>query len=204
MEGRPLEATRLGVGNTLCVTDNKGNDVRTFGRLLVIILVGFLCFGCQLDRPVQQSGSQALELQDVRSPNRRTQSQGQVVYVPCYSHIKLANGQDYKLAINLSIRNTSQTESLTVVSVEYYDSQGELKKDYVPQEETVLAPLATVDVFVGEDDMTGGSGANFLVTWKAQKSISEPIVEAVMVGTGGSQGVSFTSTGRLLKEMVPD
>jgi len=60
--------------------------------------------------------------------------------------------------------------------------------------------LATAEFFIGESDMTGGSGANFIVTWNAEKAISEPIMEAVMVGTGGSQGVSFTSSGRLLKE----
>jgi hypothetical protein len=176
-------------------------------KLLAITLLLILT-GCEQPRPVPNASPEAaLSLEDV-SPSGRTAkskrdvSAGQIVYVPCYSHIRLADGRDYKLAINLSIRNTSQTESLAVNAVEYYNSSGVLVKDHANKELT-LSPLATADFFVSEDDMSGGSGANFLVTWHAAKPISEPIIEAVMVGTGGSQGVSFTSTGRLLKETEP-
>lgn len=172
--------------------------------LPVLLFLSFILSGCH--QPSQAGGTAPqqkppLELQNVEGGTtaQRARSRGQVVYIPCYSHIKLANGQDYRLAVNLSIRNTSQSESLQISSVEYYDTDGVLKKNYAEQALT-LKPLATAEFFIGESDMTGGSGANFIVTWNAEKAISEPIMEAVMVGTGGSQGVSFMSSGRLLKE----
>ena len=126
-------------------------------------------------------------------------SNGQVVYVPCYSHIRLADGRTYKLAINLSIRNTSFSNDLTITAVDYHDSSGRLVKHHA-DDPIVLGPLATADFFVTENDKSGGSGANFMVEWVASKPITEPIVEAVMVGTGGGQGVSFVSVGRWLRE----
>lgn len=49
-----------------------------------------------------------------------------------------------------------------------------------------------------EDDSRGGAGANFLVDWGAEQPISEPVVEAVMIGTASQQGISFISPGRVV------
>jgi hypothetical protein len=45
-------------------------------------------------------------------------------------------------------------------------------------------------------DASGGSGANFIVQWAGPESINTPVIEAVMIGTQGSQGISFVSPGR--------
>jgi hypothetical protein len=45
-------------------------------------------------------------------------------------------------------------------------------------------------------DESGGSGANFIVVWRADKPVNPPLAESVMIGTQGNQGVSFTSRGR--------
>ena len=44
-----------------------------------------------------------------------------------------------------------------------------------------------------------GLGANFIVEWVAQTEISEPTVEAVMLGTDLHQGISLISPGRVIK-----
>ena len=49
-------------------------------------------------------------------------------------------------------------------------------------------------------DTAGGPGANFLIQWAGPAEIDEPLIEAVMIGQSGNAGISFTSTGRTLKE----
>jgi hypothetical protein len=127
-------------------------------------------------------------------------SAGETVYVPVYSHIYVAvKGHPYDLAISLSIRNTDLAEPITVLSVDYYDSNGKLVRKYLDKPSEIKS-LASLDFFVSESDTAGGLGASFLVTWKAEKKVNEPIVEGVMAGTKSGQGISFTSRGRAIRE----
>ncbi|MGK7877533.1 MAG: DUF3124 domain-containing protein [Xenococcaceae cyanobacterium] len=125
---------------------------------------------------------------------------GQTIYVPVYSHIYYLNHQkEYNLATTLSIRNTDLTHAITIEAVNYYDSDGQLVRQYIEDRDPLLlSPLGSTDFFVGVSDKTGGVGANFLVEWKAGDKVTEPIVEAVMIGTAGTQGISFTSPGRVI------
>jgi hypothetical protein len=52
----------------------------------------------------------------------------------------------------------------------------------------------------GDDpsEQTSGHDANFVVEWAAAGQITEPLIEAVMVGTLGAQGFSFTSRGKTM------
>ena len=128
--------------------------------------------------------------------------QGQVVYVPAYSHIYHEDGTPYLLTITLSIRNTSIDHDIVVKSVRYFDTQGKQVKSHL-QKPLRLAALATVEFLIERDDTTGGSGANFLVEWVADQAVPEPIVEAVMIDTKGKQGISFARSGRVIREMIP-
>lgn len=124
---------------------------------------------------------------------------GQTIYVPVYSHIYYYNRREnFNLAVTLSIRNTDMANSLIITSVRYYNSDGKLIKKYLDQP-IQLDALASSDFFVSRDDTSGGLGANFIVEWVAQTKISEPIVEAVMIGTDFQQGISFVSSGRVIK-----
>jgi hypothetical protein len=38
------------------------------------------------------------------------------------------------------------------------------------------------------------------VRWKAEIPVNEPIIEGVMIGASGQQGISFTSRGVAIKE----
>ncbi|WP_017652105.1 DUF3124 domain-containing protein [Fortiea contorta] len=124
---------------------------------------------------------------------------GQTIYVPVYSHIYHHNRQEtFQLAVTLSIRNTDLTNPMIITSVRYYDSAGKLVKQHL-ERPIQLDALGSTDFFVNRNDTSGGLGANFIVEWVAQKEISEPIVEAVMIGTDFQQGISFTSSGRVIK-----
>ena len=127
-------------------------------------------------------------------------SQGQVVYVPAYSHIYHEDGKPHMLTITMSVRNTSDENDIVVRSIRYFDTKGKEVKSYLNKPVT-LGPLGTTEILVERDDATGGSGANFLVDWVAANPIPEPIIEAVMIGTTGKQGISFARNGRVIREV---
>jgi len=128
-------------------------------------------------------------------------SRGQVVYVPAYSHIYHGNGIEQLLTITLSVRNTSLKAPIFVRSVRYYDSKGAQVKEYT-QGNLRLAPLASTEFLIPQQDDRGGAGANFIVEWVADEQITEPIIEAVMISTSSQQGISFVSAGRVIQELV--
>lgn len=129
----------------------------------------------------------------------------QTVYVPLYSHIyadERYGDKPFNLTATLSIRNTDMNNSLTLVSVDYYDSDGRLLKKYLDTPVTI-AHLASTRFIVQESDK-GGSGAKFIVVWKSEDPVVEPIIESVMIGTKLRQGISFLSRGRVVAGKVVD
>jgi len=127
-------------------------------------------------------------------------SRGQLVYVPVYSHVYHGDFEG-KIPLTgiVSIRNTDPAQSLTIVKADYYGSDGQLIKSYLSQPMT-LKPMASTRFIVRESDTQGGSGANFLVEWRAEVAVNEPIMEGVMIGAAGQQGISFTSRGKPIRK----
>ena len=125
---------------------------------------------------------------------------GQSIYVPAYSHVYYSDSaRPYQLAVTLSVRNTDRELPIVLESVRYHDSAGKLVRSYL-KAPVELPPLATDEFYVRESDTTGGSGANFLVDWVAEHEVSAPVVEAVMIGTTGAQGISLICSGRVVGE----
>ena len=123
-------------------------------------------------------------------------SKGQVLYVPAYSHIYSINGDRlFQLTVTLSIRNIDMKHAISIVAVDYYDSQGKLLKHYT-QQQVRLNPLKSMRFVVPQLDKTGGSGASFIVKWQADRFVNSPIVESIMIGTQSQQGVSFVSRAK--------
>jgi hypothetical protein len=126
-------------------------------------------------------------------------SRGQLVYVPVYSHVYHGDYEKKILLTGiLSVRNTDPGRAITLTRADYYDSDGKLIKSYLSQALT-LKPLASTRFIVKESESRGGSGANFLVEWHSETEVNEPILEAVMIGAAGQQGISFSSRGKALK-----
>jgi hypothetical protein len=127
-------------------------------------------------------------------------SSGQLLYVPVYSHIYTGNRErPFNLAVTLSIRNTDSQNSLRLTAVDYYDTEGRLIRHYL-ENPVQLNPLGSIRYVVAEKDVSGGSGANFLVRWEAALAINVPVVESVMIGAQSGQGISFTSQAREILE----
>ena len=134
-----------------------------------------------------------------------SRSLGQVLYLPIYSHIW--HGETNKtglpaktlVSISVSIRNTDPVKSIRITSAQYFDTEGKRLREYVPSPKTV-GPLGTYELFVARSDDSGGSGANFLISWKADKPASPPIVEGFHADLSVGRSIAFTSSATPLPE----
>lgn len=125
-------------------------------------------------------------------------SKGQTLYVPGYSHIYAGNRElEVLLTVTLSIRNVDQKHPITITSVDYYGTKGEFLKKYLDRP-VVLGPFESTRYIVPQKDTSGGSGANFLVAWRSEKSVNPPLMESIMIGAQGQLGISFTSRGQVI------
>lgn len=168
--------------------------------LFFLILFGFACSCSDPPRPsnataIDRAGGKRLSQEEVRGLSRVVD---QTVYVPVYSHIYHREDMEFDLTTTLSIRNTDSNHAIIILSVKYFNTAGKLIREYTDTP-LKLPAMATLDYIVGERDRTGGSGANFIVEWFAEKEVSEPLIESVMIGTNGQQGISFLSFGKVIR-----
>jgi len=124
---------------------------------------------------------------------------GEVIYVPVYSDIYGTElTKKIKLSATLSIRNTDMQNEIIVSVVDYYDTRGRLIRNYL-ESPIKLNPLQTANYLVTYKEAEGGIGANFIVEWVSEVEVTEPVVEAVMIGTSSALGISFVCQGKVLK-----
>jgi len=160
-----------------------------------IILVLFLT-GCTESQTLQES---ATPLKTVTLDNTVKIVTGQTIYVPVYSEIPMwEQRRTMELTATLSIRNTDNTHPMIIAAVNYYDVNGKLIRQYL-EEPSELPPLASTNFVIAQEDRSGGISASFIVEWVAQQKISAPVIEAIMINTSGNQGLSFVTTGRVIK-----
>ena len=127
-------------------------------------------------------------------------SKGQTVYVSAYSNVFAGPRKlPFQLATTLSIRNTDLSASFQITAIDYYDTGGKLVRRYLEKPQ-ILGPLASSFVHIEEKDTSGGFGANFIVKWNSDRTMNSPIIECVMIGATGGQGISFVSPGQEIKE----
>jgi len=166
-------------------------------KLVKIIMFSLVIISCTEERKIVKAEKipQAVEFRPVE--NYRSQKlSGQLVYVPIYSSIynQYAENILHMTAI-LSIRNISPKGEIIIKKIDYYDTNGKLIKNYI-DEPFSLGKMSTKDFVIAENDLDGGTGANFLVEWESKKKVSIPIIESVMLGNSGTKGFSFSSRGK--------
>lgn len=116
------------------------------------------------------------------------------IYVPVYSDIyQRTRNERTSLTSTLSIHNTSETDTLFISRIDYYNTAGKLVRKYI-ESPIFLNTFETIEYVVGEDDTTGGSGANFVIEWYGNEKLN-PIFQAVMIGGLGNKSFSFTTDG---------
>lgn len=119
-------------------------------------------------------------------------------YVPVYSDIYFQDGtRMFKLTTTVSFRNTSLIDSVFILSARYYDSYGKRLTEFVDST-LLLSPLESIEFVVEEIENSGGPGANFIVDWGANHYSNQLLIQSIMIGTYGQQGVSFLSEAKVI------
>lgn len=120
-------------------------------------------------------------------------------YLSVYSHIySISLKKTQNLTAMISLRNVSETDTVFISNANYYNTNGELIRQYF-KKPIFLKPLETVEIVIDEADNYGGSGANFIFEWSSKMTTPEPIFEAIMTSLRGAQGLSFTTTGKRIE-----
>ncbi|MEW5912800.1 MAG: DUF3124 domain-containing protein [Thermodesulfobacteriota bacterium] len=120
----------------------------------------------------------------------------QTVYVPVFQRVVVdERGREMTLTAKLSLRNTDPARSIEVLSVAQHDSQGRLYKQHLSAP-LVLAPLAVRRIRA--EIIPNDRGGCFLVRWQGPAGVNPPLLQTIMLGTAGQQGISFTGEGRTL------
>ncbi|ESQ16858.1 MAG: hypothetical protein N838_25140 [Thiohalocapsa sp. PB-PSB1] len=125
---------------------------------------------------------------------------GEVIYVPVYTRIYQTEKKASKqpLSSTLAIHNVDPSSAIHITSVRYYDHAGAKLKDYIDAPRS-LGPFASANFVVDITEDRGGVGANFIVEWQAAEKVVSPIVEAIMIGGSGTQGLSFVTRGKVIE-----
>lgn len=168
--------------------------------LLLVLFVSTILLSCSNDEmqkyPVQQAN---WKTKTIDLSNRETLVYGQS-YLPTYSHIYHVHDQrTFDLTTTVSIRNISPIDTVFLTKAAYVNTLGKTIRQYLDQP-IFLVPMETIEIVVNEQDLEGGSGANFLFDYATKEGKNPPHFEAVMISTHGQQGISFTSQGIVIEK----
>lgn len=181
------------------------NSRNVFAAAALLMFSSFCLSGCEKSRDsntIETPESWQPHLTAVAADKLPNAVIEESVYVPIYSHIYVEDRmRSALLAATLSVRNTDPNSSLILTSAKYYSTDGKMLQEFLPSP-VRLNPMATANFVVSRPDESGGSGANFIVTWRASSKVVDPILESVMVGTGTSQSFAFTSRGVVIARHV--
>jgi len=129
-------------------------------------------------------------------------TQGQTVYLSLYPKIERAGKKTPSfLTTILTIRNTDLEHSITVNSINYHDSNGSLKK-HILKKPMILNPISSKSMrFEAKElDSESGMAGCFIIKWKSNKGVSEPIIEGII----GTTGTGWVSTSVFYGQVVED
>ncbi len=156
-----------------------------------------LIYACTIPDPnINNQGQDELKSLEITTTIDKSEMKYQdIIYVPIYSDIYVDEvNQSTLISATLSIRNTSFSDSLFISNISYYNTEGELVRNYIDNS-IILPPMATVNYVIEREDDTGGPGANFIVSLSAKKSNVKPLIQAIMIGKTGNKAFAFDTDG---------
>jgi lysine/ornithine N-monooxygenase len=122
----------------------------------------------------------------------------EIVYVPVYSDIYHLDGtKRFLLTTTVSVRNISLKDSAYVLNAVYNDSYGKQLRSFVSKS-ILLKPLESIEYVIEDAEDKGGAGASFIIEWGGSKNSNQMLIQSVMIGTSGQQGISFTAKGEVI------
>nr|WP_139958854.1 DUF3124 domain-containing protein [Flavicella sediminum] len=120
-------------------------------------------------------------------------------YLSIYSQIySTTEHKTHNLTAMISLRNTSDVDTIYILKAEYFDTHGTSIRKYFEQP-IFLKPMETTEIIINEIDVSGGTGSNFIFEWKIPKNCPQPLFEGIMNSTMGQQGLSFTTQAVRIK-----
>lgn len=144
----------------------------------------------------------ALGASGLRAQEMLPLSAGQTLYLAIYSHLyhgdvhpKTGKPSETLVSTHVSIRNTDPATALKVASARYYNTGGKLLREFLTKPQ-VVPPLGTYELYVPRSDSSGGSGANFIIDWTAERAINPPLVEALHADIREARTLLFVTTAR--------
>lgn len=120
-------------------------------------------------------------------------------YLSIYSQIySVTQHKTHNLTAMVSMRNTSESDTIYLLRAEYYDTHGKSIRNYFDSP-IFLAPMETTEIIIDEVDVSGGTGSNFILEWKTPENCPEPLFEGIMTSTMHQQGLSFTTQAKRIE-----
>jgi hypothetical protein len=127
---------------------------------------------------------------------------GSVTYVPIYRSFYQIYGNtrdSYNLTSTVCLHNPDPKQAIKVLSIDYYNSSGNLVKKYI-DEPITIKPWNSKELTIQPRTEPEDFGANLIVRWKSDQPANPPIVEVLMTGQFLNRGVSFVTRGVEVKE----
>ena len=163
-----------------------------------LIITLLLIMSCNEKKEISSISSENWSKRTVSLNNKDSLIFGKS-YLSVYSQIySMSEHKTHNLTAMVSLRNTSDLDTIYILKAEYYDTHGKSVRKYFNQP-IYLAPMETTEIIIDETDITGGTGSNFIFEWEIPKNCSEPLFEGIMNSTMGQQGLSFTTQGIRIK-----
>ncbi|AUC84171.1 hypothetical protein CW731_02150 [Polaribacter sp. ALD11] len=158
----------------------------------------FLLFSCNKKKEISSINTENWTKRAINISKKDSLKYGKS-YLSIYSQVySMSEHRKHNLTAMISLRNTSDIDSIYILKAEYYDTHGNSIRKYFDFP-IFLAPMETTEIIIDEIDVSGGTGSNFIFEWKTPKNTPEPIFESVMTSTIGQQGLSFITQAKRIK-----
>lgn len=119
-------------------------------------------------------------------------------YLSIYPRINNKTKQKtYNFSSTISLRNTSQKDTIHLFQFSYYDANGTLIKSYL-KKPIYMLPMEVLEIALDEINVSEDMGSSFIIVWKTPTDCPEPIFEAVMLSEGNTQDIIFTTQAKRL------
>lgn len=167
-------------------------------KYTLFLVISILVIGCNKKKEISSFNIENWENRFVDISSRDSLEYGKS-YLSVYSQIySVSEHKTHNLTAMISMRNTSDLDTIYLLKAEYYDTHGKSVRTYF-NKPIYLAPMETTEIIIDEVDIEGGTGSNFIIEWKIPKDCPEPLFEGIMNSTVGQQGLSFSTQSKRIK-----
>lgn len=122
------------------------------------------------------------------------------VYLPVYPQDYLVRAnKNFTLVASVHVENKSRSESIYVLAVNYYNSDGNLT-DRIIHKAVKIYPLETVQFVLNNNLTDGENGENVIVDWGSKKEVEKPDIFMEMIMNTPKGPVQFKDDGIIISD----